>query len=229
MKGVTRFGISLDKGLLQKPGRMRPFPNGGCAKNGQPGFTLIELLVVIAIITVLAGMLVPALGRAKRTAQGAACLSNLHQIGLAMRLYLDDCGVTPPAYINASCRWMDLIKPLIPKQSGVFRCPADLKAIPCTWDLQITLSYGINSFNFAGIPYCLWYGVKERNIARPSGTIFIADCTPGKYYCGGGGVFSDPVVDVNYRHVGNSFDALFFDGHVERRTTTTKQDWDTSQ
>ncbi len=229
MERVARLSVSLDNSRFQEPGPMRRLPNGRCGKNGRLGFTLIELLVVIAIIMVLAGMLVPSLGRARRTAQGASCLSNLHQIGLATRMYVDDCGVTPPAYINASCRWMDLIKPLISKQSGAFRCPVDPHPIVCTWDPQITLSYGINSFNFAGATYCFWYGVKERNVARLSGTIFIADCTPGKYYCGGGSSFSEPVVDVNYRHVGNSFNALFCDGHVEQKIRTTKRDWDASQ
>src|SRR2546430_17321197 len=66
----------------------------GRREAGKPGFTLIELLAVTTIIRVLAGLIAPALGRAKARAHGIACVNNLRQPGLANWMYFPDEGKT---------------------------------------------------------------------------------------------------------------------------------------
>ncbi len=193
------------------------------------GFTLIELVVVVSIIVLLASVLLPSLSMAIALTRRDVCVNNVRGIGLATQFYIIDNSYYPPAWINGTCRWMDLIKPYTPKTSGLYRCPADPKQIPCTWDATITMSYGINTFDFQDNAHCFWYVVKASDVKRPAETIIFADCTPGKYYCGGGSVFNQPVVSVDYRHPNSSFVANLCDGRALSEIGTTQRDWDASQ
>jgi prepilin-type N-terminal cleavage/methylation domain-containing protein/prepilin-type processing-associated H-X9-DG protein len=99
--------------------------NGHNLANPRAGFTLIELLVVISIIALLVGILLPALGAARRTAQRSKCLSNVRQIAIAAQFYANDSNDFLPL-IPAFNRQGDQIYLLESYLGGdeIFVCPS---------------------------------------------------------------------------------------------------------
>lgn len=95
------------------------------------GFTLIELLVVIAIISILAAILFPVFAQAREKARQAVCTSNTRQIGMAVRMYVQDSDETFPiwhAYSKMTATpHLGIEQLLLPytKNADLFRCPDD--------------------------------------------------------------------------------------------------------
>ncbi len=88
------------------------------------GFTLIELLVVIAIIAILAGMLLPSLGRAKEAAKRISCVNQIRQVGLAATMYAGDNRGEFPERIYTN-RWPDRLLAYY-KSVKLLTCPSDM-------------------------------------------------------------------------------------------------------
>lgn len=163
-------------------------------------FTLIELLVVIAIIAVLASLLLPVLGAAKRKAQSIACVNKVRQWGIALKLYADNNrekfpfdgtmgqpinrGKNKTAWYNAAASYMSSPmlsqfytnnEPPIPGKSSVFLCPAPTNRMVTTAPTlnKPLFHYGLNGrlVTDAG------QSVSQDAVTRPSQTVLFADNT----------------------------------------------------
>ena len=96
-------------------------------------FTLMELLLVIGIIGILVALLVPAVSRTKEAGRSAVCLNNLHQIGIALQLYVQDNNNHLPVMYDRATNAAPPAGPAINQVlfsfvngvSNIFRCPSD--------------------------------------------------------------------------------------------------------
>ncbi|MHC4873970.1 MAG: prepilin-type N-terminal cleavage/methylation domain-containing protein [Planctomycetota bacterium] len=196
------------------------------------GFTLVELLVVIAIISILAGMLLPALENALDAVRTAKCSGSLKQIGIASQFYVDENNNyyyplydTMPTQTSAgSIIWTGFVacqtgwdgKDRNDSQDKLFDCPVKINS-----DLGPALTYASTADNWANQSFGYNYlyfdasisGVKSQtSMSRPSATFYIADSEAGLYIKNG--LASDHPISSRHNDGAN---LLFVDGHVERK------------
>jgi prepilin-type N-terminal cleavage/methylation domain-containing protein/prepilin-type processing-associated H-X9-DG protein len=128
-------------------------------------FTLIELLVVIAVIAILAALLLTALEGAKAQAKSTYCKNNLHEMGLAVEMFIGDNGYYPCYVEQNGVAWLDALHPYYPViwSNQTSQCPGYTGALPFSGAAGSEVVSAIGSY-----AYNVWGASDEGPVDDPS-------------------------------------------------------------
>ena len=180
-------------------------------------FTLIELLIVIAVIAILAGLMLPALNKARDMAAGSNCINNLKQIGLMAIQYADSYGGTYAPAVSVAEWTQDTGWPNNLRQS----CNAQAKIFQCSKDNRRKFSYSLNCTQVyvrEGKNFGSWYDREFSKARIAASRIILFEEAPTEMFtvedCDLDNYTQDTEMDKFDRHTG--FRVSFVDGHAEK-------------
>lgn len=185
---------------------------------GRRGFTLVEMIVVVAIIMLLAAMLFPVLEAALGNAESTSCLSNLHHLGMAARLYCDDYDerIVParlPTGGPTSICWDVTIQSYLHNRL-ILLCPSDETPRRLPNSLCELHSYGIN-LELAEVGGYLGSALRLLDLSDPAGCVLFCELNSQRFATHGVNYEMDGLQRVAVRRHGNGANYAFADGHTK--------------
>ncbi|NLO07657.1 MAG: prepilin-type N-terminal cleavage/methylation domain-containing protein [candidate division WS1 bacterium] len=204
---------------MNQSGRALDLPtHRGARGAARQAFTLIEIVVVLTIVLILSAMLFPVIETALSRAESTSCLSNMRNLGLAVRLYCDDYDeVLIPAMLpHPACYGIcwDVTLQAYVRNRGLLLCPTDEYPRTVLGTLSEPHSYGIN-LELTEVGGYMASSLAMFSIEEPAATILFCELEGQRFATHGVRYSTGGLERVAGRRHGNGSNYTFVDGHAK--------------